>query len=102
MEEPVNGCFNKIAQNPDYGKHFDEEAENKIFEELDKDWCKGLSFLGGEPLSKLSDNRKTVIAFAEKVKKKYPEKDFIAGMNLFHNRGRRLHLITNPNHLEMD
>lgn len=75
VEEPARGCFNQAAQDPNYGKPFDEAAEEKIFEELDKDWCKGLSFLGGEPLSKLSDNRKTVIAFAEKVKKKYPDKD---------------------------
>ena len=75
VEEVANGCFNKIAQDPNYGQLFDEKAENKIFEELDKEWCKGLSFLGGEPLSKLSDNRRTVIAFAEKVKKKYPNKD---------------------------
>ena len=69
------GCFNKEAQNPDFGKQFDEEAKQKIFAELSHDWCKGLSLLGGEPLSKLSDNRKQVIAFAKEVKEKFPTKD---------------------------
>jgi len=45
------------------------------FEELDKDWCEGLSFLGGEPMSYFSDNRKQVISFAKEVKEKYPNKD---------------------------
>lgn len=69
------GCFNKEAQDPEFGKPFDEEAKQKIFSELKHDWCKGLSLLGGEPLSKLSDNRVQVIAFAKEVKEKFPEKD---------------------------
>lgn len=69
------GCFNKQAQDPSYGKFFDEEAKKKIFAELDQEWCKGLSLLGGEPMSKLSDNRKQVIALCKEVKEKYPDKD---------------------------
>lgn len=69
------GCFNKEAQDPSFGKSFDEEAKQKIFKELEHDWCKGLSLLGGEPLSKFSDNRKQVIALAKEVKEKFPSKD---------------------------
>ena len=69
------GCFNKQAQDPSFGKFFDEEAKKKIFAELDQEWCKGLSLLGGEPMSKLSDNRKQVIALCKEVKEKYPDKD---------------------------
>ena len=69
------GCFNQEAQNPDFGKPFDDKAKKKIFKELEHEWCKGLSFLGGEPLSKLSDNRKQVIAFAKEVREKFPNKD---------------------------
>ncbi len=69
------GCFNKEAQDPSFGKPFDDKAKQKIFNELEHDWCRGVSFLGGEPLSKLSDNRKTVIAFAKEVKEKFPTKD---------------------------
>ena len=68
------GCFNPEAQNPKYGQIFDEEAKQKIFNELNHEWCKGLSILGGEPLSKLSDNRKQVILFAKEVKEKFPNK----------------------------
>lgn len=68
------GCFNPEAQDPAFGKLFDDEAKQKIFKELEHEWCKGLSFLGGEPLSKLSDNRKTVIEFAKEVKEKFPNK----------------------------
>ena len=69
------GCFNKDAQDPAFGKPFDDKAKQKIFKELEHDWCRGVSLLGGEPLSKLSDNRKTMIAFAKEVKEKFPTKD---------------------------
>jgi len=69
------GCFNKEAQDPAFGKPFDEKAKQKIFKELSEPWCKGLSLLGGEPLSKLSDNRKQIIALSNEVKEKFPEKD---------------------------
>ena len=69
------GCFNKKAQDPTCGKLFDESAKQKIFDELNNEWCKGLSVLGGEPMSKLSDNRAQVIALCKEVKEKYPDKD---------------------------
>lgn len=69
------GCFNKDAQSADFGKSFDDKAKKKIFKELQNEWCKGMSLLGGEPLSKLSDNRKQVIEFAKEVKEKFPDKD---------------------------
>lgn len=72
------GCFNKEAQDPAFGRPFDEEAKQKIFNELNHEWCKGLSILGGEPLSMLSDNRKQVISLAKEVKEKFPTKDIWA------------------------
>lgn len=69
------GCFNKIAQDPEYGSIFTEETKQKIFKELDSEHCSGLSLLGGEPMSKFSDNRKQVIALAKEAKEKYPNKD---------------------------
>ena len=69
------GCFNSCAKDPSSGKPFDDDAKKKIFAELNKEWCKGLSLLGGEPMSKLSDNRAQVIALCKEVKEKYPEKD---------------------------
>ena len=69
------GCFNKKAQNPNYGKLFDESTKQKLFLELEKDYCRGLSILGGEPLSELSDNRKTIISLCKEVKENYPNKN---------------------------
>lgn len=69
------GCFNQQAQDPTFGKPFDEKAKKKIFDELGKDYCKGLSLLGGDPMSKLSDNRKVVIELCREVKEKFPNKD---------------------------
>ena len=69
------GCFNPDAQDASYGGEFDEKAKDKIFAELRHEWCQGLSILGGEPMSCLSDNRKQVIALAKEVKEKFPDKD---------------------------
>jgi len=69
------GCFNKEAQDPAFGQKFDDDAKKAVFKELSKSYCKGLSILGGEPMSKLSDNRKQVTCFAKEVKEKFPEKD---------------------------
>ena len=69
------GCFNKEAQDPSFGKPFDDEVKQKIFKELEHEWCRGVSFLGGEPLSKLSDNRKVVIDLAKEIREKFPDKD---------------------------
>ena len=69
------GCFNPEAQDEKYGKPFDKDAKEKIFSELEHEWCRGVSFLGGEPLSRLSDNRKQVIALAKEIREKFPSKD---------------------------
>ena len=69
------GCFNAMAQDPCYGKKFDERAKQKVFKELEHEYCKGLSLLGGEPMSKLSNNRECVIELCKEVKEKFPDKD---------------------------
>jgi anaerobic ribonucleoside-triphosphate reductase activating protein len=69
------GCFNEIAQDPSYGKKFDSQAKEKIFKELSKEYCSGLSLLGGEPMSKLSNNREAVIELCKETKEKFPEKN---------------------------
>ena len=69
------GCFNEEAQDPNFGKPFDEEAKKKIFKELAEPTCDGLSLMGGEPLSKCSDNRKQIIQLCKECKEKFPDKD---------------------------
>ena len=69
------GCFNPEAQNPCYGKPFDEVAKQKIFDELEKPYCRGLSLLGGDPMSKIGDIRPTVISLCRGVRERFPDKD---------------------------
>ena len=69
------GCFNKQAQDPNHGYKFTNEVKEKIFLELNNPHCSGLSLLGGDPMSELSDNRKTIISLCKEVKEKYPTKD---------------------------
>ncbi|MCQ2300304.1 MAG: anaerobic ribonucleoside-triphosphate reductase activating protein [Bacteroidales bacterium] len=69
------GCHNAEAQNPDFGKPFDATAKGKIFDELAKPYCKGLSILGGEPMSVLSDNRSCVLGLVKEVKSTFKDKD---------------------------
>lgn len=68
------GCFNQEAQNPEFGRSFDSSAKQKIFDELERDYCDGLSLLGGDPMSSLSDIRKTIISFCKEVKERFPDK----------------------------
>lgn len=69
------GCFNPEAQNPCYGKPFDEAAKQKIFSELEKPYCRGLSLLGGDPMSKIGDIRPRVISLCREVRERFPDKD---------------------------
>jgi anaerobic ribonucleoside-triphosphate reductase activating protein len=69
------GCFNPEAQDEKFGKPFDDEAKQKIFRELEDPHCSGLSLLGGEPLSRCSDNRKQIIKLCKECKEKFPNKD---------------------------
>ena len=68
------GCFNVEAQDPKFGEKFDESVKEKIFKELAESTCDGLSLMGGEPLSRLGDNRKQVIQLCKEVKERFSEK----------------------------
>ena len=69
------GCFNPEAQDPKFGQKFDEETKKKIFKELAEPTCDGLSLMGGEPLSKCSDNRQQTIQLCKECKERFPDKD---------------------------
>ncbi|MBP3283887.1 MAG: anaerobic ribonucleoside-triphosphate reductase activating protein [Clostridia bacterium] len=66
------GCFNQCAWDFNYGEKFTEETMNKILEDLDKPYIKGLTLLGGEPLE--HENQKGLLPLVKKVKEKFPEK----------------------------
>ena len=49
------GCFNKEAQDFNYGNIYTKEVENKFMEYVLDDNVKGISILGGEPLMQTTD-----------------------------------------------
>lgn len=66
-------CQNKITWDPNVGIDFDEKAKQEIFDELEKDYIKGITFSGGDPL--YSSNVSDVLALAKEIRKEYPTKD---------------------------
>lgn len=66
------GCHNTVTWNKEDGLLFDEKAKQEIFDELEKDWCDGLTLSGGDPL--FLDSRETIAELVKEVKEKYPNK----------------------------
>ena len=67
------GCFNPEAWDFNYGKPFDEDAENEIFKLLENEHIRGLSLLGGEPFEPA--NQADLLPFLRRFKAKFPNKD---------------------------
>lgn len=65
-------CFNREAWDFDFGNPFTKQTEEEILAELDKDYIKGLSLLGGEPFE--PENRAALTQMLKRVREKYPEK----------------------------
>lgn len=72
-EPKCKGCHNAIAWNKDSGIPFDNNAKQEIFEQLDKDYIAGVTFLGGEPLASYNISEITVLAI--NIKCFYPNKN---------------------------
>ena len=66
-------CFNPETWNFEGGKEFTTETLNTLLELCDKEYIKGLSMLGGEPMH--PDNRETVVDIMRAFKFKFPKKD---------------------------
>lgn len=66
------GCQNPITWDANDGLEFDDNAKKEIFQELEHDWCSGLTLSGGDPL--FCSNRKDISKLVLEVKKKYPDK----------------------------
>lgn len=67
-----HACQNPITWNCNDGLEFDEAARDEIYEELDKDWCSGLTLSGGDPL--FLGNRSDIAKLVSDVKRRYPNK----------------------------
>ena len=63
------GCFNKVAQDSNYGKEWTEEVEQEILDYIHKykSFIRGISLLGGEPT--YETNADTLALFCKKFKK---------------------------------
>lgn len=67
------GCQNRITWNIRDGLIFDENAKRELFYYLKKDYTKGATFSGGDPLH--PENRDEITALAKEIKQKFPDKD---------------------------
>ena len=61
------GCFNKEAQDFNYGNKFDKKAEDKFMEYIKDNNVKGVSILGGEPLMQTMDD--SLLNLLKRIKK---------------------------------
>lgn len=66
------GCQNPQTWNDNYGIHFDEEAENELFEALGESYISGLTLSGGDPL--YQKNLPYVLKIVNKMRILYPAK----------------------------
>lgn len=44
------GCYNRVAQNFNYGRPYTLELQERILDDLGAPYCQGLTLLGGEPM----------------------------------------------------
>ena len=65
-------CFNQETWNFEGGKEFNDDTIKQVLELCDKDYIKGLSILGGEPMH--PNNIEGTTKLAKAFKEKYPEK----------------------------
>lgn len=64
------GCFNKAAQNFNYGTPFTDELLEQIIDDLHHDYVQGLTLLGGEPFL----NTQVCLKVVDKVREVYGDK----------------------------
>ncbi|AGH32195.1 anaerobic ribonucleotide reductase small subunit [Vibrio phage 11895-B1] len=68
-----DGCFSPNSHNPSNGDMIDETFLTKIKEDLSKNFIKGLTWSGGDPLHKRNVDQ--VLKFSSEVKHLFPDKD---------------------------
>lgn len=65
-------CFNPETWDFKYGDEFTQETEDQILTDLDHDYIKGLTLLGGEPFE--DQNSKVLVPFVNRVRDRFPDK----------------------------
>ena len=66
------GCFQPETWAFDYGKPFDDEAKNMIFDSMSNPSVRGLTLLGGEPME--PENQRELLPLLREFKERFPEK----------------------------
>ena len=64
------GCQNPVTWNPHDGLIFDVEAEQELYNKVNKSYISGVTFSGGDPL--YPENRDTIFHLAKYIKKYMP------------------------------
>jgi anaerobic ribonucleoside-triphosphate reductase activating protein len=72
-EHACKGCHNPETWNSHQGTRFGLKELKEIIDYLSNSYIKGITFSGGDPLSKR--NRKKTIQIASILKHRFPEKD---------------------------
>lgn len=67
------GCFNSEAWDFNYGNLYTDDVEDEIINLLNRDYIRGLSLLGGEPME--PQNQIAIAKLIKRVKKELPNKD---------------------------
>lgn len=61
------GCYNRAAQNFNYGTPYTQELEAQILKDLEASYCQGLTLLGGEPFL----NTQILIPLCQAIREKF-------------------------------
>ena len=68
-----NGCHSKETWDFNYGTPYTQDTENEIISLLNRDYIRGLSLLGGEPME--PQNQAVIVNLIKRVKQELPTKD---------------------------
>ena len=66
-------CFNEVTWDFDYGKPFDENAQQIVIDAMAAEYIAGLTLIGGEPME--PSNQRALLPFVKQIKKLYPHKN---------------------------
>lgn len=72
-EHNCKNCHNPQTHDCMSGIPFDSSAKEELFEELKKNYVKGITFSGGDPLSTL--NRDEITELAKQITQRFKDKD---------------------------
>ena len=67
-----HACQNAVTWDPNDGLVFDDAAKKEIFDELEKDWCSGITLSGGDPL--FLGNRCEISKLVKEIREKFKDK----------------------------